>query len=71
MTLGSVVTRSRLNSRSRRSWMISMWSIPKKPHRKPKPRATELSGSKVRLASFSCSFSSASRRSGYLLPSSV
>ena len=48
-----------------------MWSIPKKPHRKPKPNATELSGSKDSDASFSWSFSSASRRSGYLEPSSV
>ena len=61
-----MVTRSRLNSRSSRSWMISMWSMPKKPQRKPKPRATEVSGSKVREASLSCSFSRASRRSGYL-----
>ncbi len=43
-----------------------MWSMPKKPQRKPKPRATELSGSKVREASLSWSFSRASRRSGYL-----
>ena len=48
-----------------------MWSMPKKPHRKPKPRATELSGSKLNEASFSWSFSSASRKSGYLEPSSV
>ena len=66
-----MVTRSRSNSRSSRSWIISMWSMPKNPHRKPKPRAMEDSGSKDREASLSCSFSRASRRSGYLLPSSV
>ena len=71
MTEGRVVTRSRSNSRSSRSWMTSMWSIPKKPQRKPKPRAAELSGSKLREASLSRSFSRASRRSGYLEPSSV
>ena len=68
-TLGAVVTRSRLYSRSSRSWMISRWSRPKKPQRKPKPRATEVSGSKNRDASFSWSFSRASRSSGYLAPS--
>ena len=57
MTLGAVVTRSRLNSRSSRSWIISMCRSPKKPQRKPKPSATEVSGSKERDASFSCSFS--------------
>ena len=71
MTEGSVVTRSRSNSRSSRSWMTSMCSMPRKPQRKPKPRATELSGSKESEASLSLSFSSASRRSGYLEPSSV
>ena len=47
-----------------------MWSIPRKPQRNPNPRATEDSGSKDRAASFSRSFSSASRRSGYLEPES-
>ncbi len=56
------------NSRSRRSWMISMWSRPRKPQRKPKPSATELSGSKLKLASLRCSFSIASRRFGYSEP---
>ena len=36
---GSVVTRSRSNSRSSRSWMISICSRPRKPQRKPKPSA--------------------------------
>jgi hypothetical protein len=42
--VGAVVIRSRSYSRSRRSWMISMCSMPRKPQRKPKPRASELSG---------------------------
>ena len=64
-----VVIRSRLYSRSSRSWIISMCSSPKKPQRKPKPRAMEVSRSKVMEASFSFSFSRASRRSWYLAPS--
>ena len=44
-TDGAEAIRSRSNSRSRRSWTISMWSRPRKPQRKPKPSATELSGS--------------------------
>jgi len=43
-TDGADAMRSRLNSRSSRSWTISMWSRPRKPHRNPKPSATELSG---------------------------
>ena len=54
-----------------RSWIISIWSIPKKPQRKPKPRAALVSGSKESEASFNWSFSRASRRSGYFDPSSV
>ena len=41
------------NSRSRRSCTISMWSNPRKPQRKPKPKANEDSGWKVSEASFS------------------
>ncbi|SKU54720.1 Uncharacterised protein [Mycobacteroides abscessus subsp. abscessus] len=44
-TLGAVEMRSRLNSRSRRSRVISMCSNPRKPQRNPKPSATEVSGS--------------------------
>ena len=44
-TPGAVVTRSMLNSRSSRSWTISMCSRPRKPQRKPKPSATDVSGS--------------------------
>ena len=43
-TDGADAIRSRSNSRSSRSWTISMWSSPRKPQRKPKPSATELSG---------------------------
>ena len=38
-TPGAVVTRSMSNSRSSRSWTISMCSRPRKPQRKPKPSA--------------------------------
>ena len=38
--------RSRLNSRSSRSWMISRCSRPRKPQRKPKPSAALVSASK-------------------------
>ncbi|MCY1294450.1 hypothetical protein D9M70_437430 [compost metagenome] len=63
ITVGAVVIRSRSYSRSRRSWMISMCSMPRKPMRKPKPRASELSGSYCSAASFRVSFCSASRKS--------
>ena len=52
-TLGTVVMTSILNSLSKRSWIISIWSNPKKPHLNPNPRATELSGENVREASLS------------------
>ena len=68
-TLGAVVTRSRSNSLSRRSWMISICNNPKKPHLKPNPKATEVSGSYVKEASLSFSFSKDSFKSLYLLPS--
>ncbi len=68
-TPGAVVTRSMLNSRSSRSCTISMCSSPRNPHRKPKPSAADVSGSKKNDASFSRSFSSASRSSGYWCPS--
>ena len=35
-TEGAVMMISRSYSRSSRSWMISMWNIPRKPQRKPK-----------------------------------
>jgi GTP-binding protein LepA len=43
--LGAVARMSRLYSRSMRSWMISMCKRPRKPQRKPKPRAVDVSGS--------------------------
>ena len=46
-----------------------MWSSPRNPQRNPKPSASEVSGSKWNEASFSRSFSSASRSCGYSLPS--
>ena len=64
-TPGAVVTRSMLNSRSSRSCTISMCSSPRKPQRKPKPSAIEVSGSKKNEASFKRSFSSDSRSSAY------
>ena len=44
-TDGAEAMRSRSNSRSRRSWTISMWRRPRNPQRNPNPSATELSGS--------------------------
>ena len=44
-TDGAVAMRLRSNSRSRRSRTISMCSRPRKPQRKPKPRAPDVSGS--------------------------
>ena len=41
--------------------MISKCRSPRNPQRKPKPSAIDVSGSKNREASFSCSFSRASR----------
>ena len=68
-TLGAVVTRFMSNSRSSRSCTISMCSRPRKPQRKPKPSAVEVSGSKNSELSFSRSFSSASRSCWYSWPS--
>ena len=63
-TDGIVASSSRSYSRSRRSRTMSMCSSPRKPQRKPKPSASEVSGSHDSAASLSVSFSSASRRSG-------
>ena len=43
-TDGAEAIRSRSNSRSSRSWTISMCSKPRKPQRKPVPSATDVSG---------------------------
>ena len=48
-TDGADAISSSENSRSRRSWTISMWRRPRNPQRKPKPRAIELSASNVKL----------------------
>src|SRR5690606_39440372 len=53
-TLGTVVITVILNSRSKRSWIISICSIPKKPQRKPKPKAAEDSGSNTKEAPLTC-----------------
>ena len=63
-TFGVVASSSRSYSRSSRSRTMSMWSRPRKPQRKPKPSAWLVSGSQESAASFSASFSSASRSSG-------
>ena len=41
------------NSLSRRSLVTSICKSPKKPQRKPNPRARDVSGSNVKAASFS------------------
>ena len=69
LTLGTVVITVWSNSRSKRSCTISICKRPKKPHRNPKPRAADDSGSKTRAASFNCNLSSASRSIGYSAPS--
>ena len=51
-TLGDVVIISRLNSRSKRSCIISKCNNPKNPHLKPNPRAADVSVSKLKLESF-------------------
>ncbi len=61
--------RSRSYSRSKRSCTISMCSIPKKPQRKPKPKASELSGSKNKAESLICNFCNASRNGSKSLAS--
>ena len=43
-TDGAVAMRLMLNSRSSRSRTISMCNRPRKPHRKPKPSAPDVSG---------------------------
>ena len=57
-TPGLVEMMSRLNSRRRRSCTISMWSRPRNPQRKPKPRAKDDSWWNVKAESLRWSFSS-------------
>ena len=53
--------RSRSYSRVSRSWMISRCRRPRKPQRKPKPNAADVSISKLKLASLSRSLDRLSR----------
>ena len=57
LTLGTVVITVWLNSLSKRSCIISMCNKPRKPQRKPKPKACDVSNSNVNEASFNCNFS--------------
>ena len=59
-TDGAEAMRSRSNSRSRRSWTISMWSSPRNPQRNPKPSALLLSFSTCKAESLILSLSKAS-----------
>ena len=52
ITLGAVVTRSKLYSLSSLSCIISKCKSPKNPHLKPKPKATDVSASNCKDASF-------------------
>src|SRR3989344_9579675 len=49
--VGVVTTSASENSRRRRSAIISRWSIPKKPQRKPRPSVPEDSSSNENAAS--------------------
>src|SRR4030095_7733955 len=62
-TFGTVVTIVWLYSRSRRSWVISIWRRPKNPHLNPNPSAEEVSGSNTSDASLVLSFIRDSLRS--------
>ena len=64
-TLGAVASKSKLNSRSKRSLTTSICKRPKNPTLKPKPSATEFSGSQTNAGSFNESLSSASFRGSY------
>ncbi len=62
-TFGAVAINSRSNSRSSRSFTMSMWSSPRNPHRNPNPSAIDDSGSNCSAASESFNRSNASRSS--------
>ena len=68
-TLGAVAMSDRLNSRSKRSFTISMCRRPRNPQRKPKPSAPDDSGAYVMDASLSFSFSRLSRINSKSSPS--
>ena len=51
-TEGGVTIRDRPNSLSSLSITISKWSKPRNPHLNPNPKADDVSGSYIKLASF-------------------
>ena len=69
LNLDEVTIISKLNSLSNLVVIISLCKSPKNPVWKPNPKASLVSGSKVKLASFNCNFSKASLKSSYLLVS--
>ena len=69
ITEGLVAMISMLNSLLILSLIISICNNPRKPHLKPKPKASLVSGSLVNEASLSFSFIIASFRASYLLGS--
>ena len=69
ITDGAVVINPKSNSLSNLSSIISKWSSPKNPHLNPNPSAAYVSGSYSSAASFNWSFSNATFRFSYSLPS--
>ena len=69
ITDGAVVISPKSNSLSNLSSIISRWSNPKNPHLNPNPNAADVSGSYSSAASFNCSFSNATFKFSYSLPS--
>ena len=69
MTEGAVNIIFKSNSLSNLSFIISIWSKPKKPHLKPNPNALDVSGIKVSDASLIANFSKASLSKSYSLVS--
>ena len=59
-TEGAVDIKSKSYSLSNLSRTTSIWSVPKKPHLKPKPNASETSGSYINEESLRTNFDSAS-----------
>ena len=68
-TDGDVAIKSIPYSLSILSSTISIWSSPKNPHLNPKPSAFDVSGSKVKAASFNFNLPRASLKSSNLLDS--
>ena len=69
ITDGAVVISPKSNSLSSLSSIISKCSNPKNPHLNPNPSAADVSVSYSSAASFSCSFSNATFKFSYSLPS--